>query len=172
MAGRSRKKRDRTVYLKGPKAGQPRPSSATRKRRRQAGVGDRRRDDDRAMEELVRELIEEEFEDAKAELQTEAEALGQVTRFRLGRGYREVPEGQTEYSMYDEEESEWLGKLVLVGAADMESGRRWFHEGYPEWLTDKYTKRELQKKFASQNPHDYGKYFVEHRGRWYEARLE
>ena len=161
-------KRDRTVYLAGPKKGRARPSSGTRERRRRDAGYDRRRNDERALEELVQQLEDEEVEDAKTELKTDASASGRVVKFRLGRGYREEREGVTEYSLYDEEESEWLKKLVFVSAADMKSGRRWFSEGYPEEWTEVCTKRELAKR-AERSGRDYGKEFVEYRGRWYEA---
>jgi hypothetical protein len=66
---------------------------------------------------------------------------------------------------------EWRGKLVMISASDMDNGRRWFQEGYPERWIENYSPRELAK-MAERSGADYGKEFVEYRGRWYEALEE
>jgi hypothetical protein len=160
-------KRDRSVYLVGPKRGQPRPSVAVRKRKRIGRACEGWRAERRLLEEFVREVDEEELEEAEKDLGTEAKT-GEWKKFRLGRGYREDRDGPTGCSLYDEEESEWLHKLVLVSAADVESGRRWFAVGYPDDWKERYTKSEMVRA-ARRSGADVGKTFVEYRGRWYEA---
>jgi hypothetical protein len=164
-------KRDRTVYLAGPKKGKPRPSSGTRERKRQGRLSDKWREENKLLDELVQQIEEEELDDAKEELMIDVEASGELKKFRLGRGYRESLDGPTVYSLYDEEESEWLNKLVVVSTVDVSSGRRWFREEYPESWAEKYKKREMVGA-AKRSGGDYGKVFVEYRGKWYEAKEE
>lgn len=160
-----KRKRDRRLYLAGPNKGQARPSAATRKRRRAGAAYGRRRGQTSAIEQLVEQLELEEREDATSEVLPN---VGQVTKFRLGRGYREEAGGATQYSLDSDEEKEWRGRLVVLSSMDMENGQRWAREGYPEWMTDKYSKKELEKK-VSRMGGDHGKQFVEYQGRWYEA---
>lgn len=158
-------KRDRRVYIAGPNEGQPRPSAATRRRRRAGAAHDRLRGRMSAIQRLVEQLETQEVEDATSEASVHG---GQVVKFRLGRGYRQEREGMTQYSLDSDEEDEWRGKLVVLCQSDMDSGERWFGEGHPDWMLDKHSNRELGEK-ASGMGGDHGKVFVEYHGRWYEA---
>ena len=154
-------KRNRRVYLVGPNKGQPRPSWAARRKKREE------RELKREKEEFGEEGALEELELVR---RLEVEEVRGLVKFRLGRGYREERDGVTEYEWYDGE-NDWEGEVIFLSVADISSGRRWFREEYPERWLEGYSEKELAS-MARRTRGDYGKEFVEFSGRWYEAVKE
>ncbi len=150
-----------------------RPSRRIRARRRDKQRGgaewDERVADTRAMDELVRQLEKEHFEEELVEAMEGMTPQGCVVKYRLGRGLRRRREGATEYAL--DPADVWQGRLVVVNTADVMSGRRHFRVAYPDSWMQEDTRREREQK-ALRGLHDYGKEFVEYKGVWYEALLE
>src|SRR5258708_6508276 len=141
MAREPRKtKRDRTKYLVGPRKGQVRPSVSTRRRWRAQAVEATRRQELAAEKRLAQEAEREEVERAKP--QCEGHGMARFL-YRLGRGRRRRPESVTEYSVDSDEEDFEEGRLVALSREDVDNGRRYFREEYPEWWKEKYPSRDL-----------------------------
>jgi hypothetical protein len=158
-------KKNRGVYLVGPRKGQIRPSRRTRKRWRAQAVEATRRQKLDAEERLAQQAEREEVERAKDEREGHGGALA---FYRLGRGCRERPESLTEYSLESESEDFEEGRLVALSREDVDSGRRCFRVPYPERWKEKCSPDGLAN-MGSRSAGDGGKQFVEYRGRWYEA---
>jgi hypothetical protein len=166
MAREPRKtKRDRGVYLTGPRKGQVRPSASTRRRRRAQAAEAVRQRELSAEKRLAQEAEREEVERAKHECEGHGGAL---TLYRLGCGRRERPESVTKYSLDSDAEDFEEGRLVALSREDVDNGRRYFREEYPEWRKEKYPPRVLAA-MAQRSSSDVGKLFVEYHGVWYEA---
>jgi hypothetical protein len=118
-----------------------------------------------AVGEVLRQLEEEELAEAMSEVGVLEEH--DVVKYRLVGGYRSEKDGQTWYGMDDEDE-QLLGRLVVLSKDDVESGKRWFREKYPDrWMEEYTTKKRM--RLGSRSLGDYGKQFVEYKGTWYEA---
>jgi hypothetical protein len=158
-------KRDRSVYLVGPKKGQVRPSRLTRRRRRAQAVEAARQRELNAAEFLAEEAEREEIERAKNEYAGHGMPC---FLYRLGRGRRAQPGSVTEFSLDSDDDGVEEGKLVALSLEDVESGRRWFCEEYPERWRETYSASALAD-MGRRSGGDLGKPFVEYHGVWYEA---
>ena len=89
-------------------------------------------------------------------------------KYVLGSGYREARDEATRHCVELNDDDCRCGTLVVLDREDVLSGRRLFRVPFPETWMQQYTQSERKRK-ALRALADYGKEFVEHNGRWYEA---
>ena len=147
----------RRFYLGGSRKGEVRASRRVRARRRES---ERCQWEERTAASQVAGADSQEVLDWTG---TEGSS-----RWCLGRGYRDSPSGVTRYAV-GEDGDKHDGKLVVLEAEEVRSGRRWFRVPFPDRWMAEYTKKGREEKLLG-CLHEYGKEFVWYKGRWCEAR--